>query len=128
MTEQNKDGAECGCAVLEGRSTWTGKWSFDFIAQCLQANGLVYILHLNFNDRCHFFSLPHFSYCVDSKRLNEFCILTRRTKIIYRLEILTYRPTFYLFSLSATLVPIFLTTKCKTNLILDKMDKINSLQ
>ncbi len=25
-----------------------------------------------------FFSLRHFSYCVDSKMLNEFCILTRR--------------------------------------------------
>ncbi len=67
MTEQNKDGAECGCAVLEGHSTWTGKWSFDFIAQCLQANGLVYILHINFNDRCHFFLCDTFPTVLTAK-------------------------------------------------------------
>ncbi len=101
MTEQNKDGkAKCGCAVLEGRSSWTGKWCLllrnprqasltrdillrdvklfsYFISQCLQANGFVHILLRNLNDRCRvFFSLQHFSYCVDSKMLNEFCILT----------------------------------------------------
>ncbi len=38
------------------RRTFDLDWiGFDFIAQCLQANGLVYILHINFNDRCHFF-------------------------------------------------------------------------
>ncbi len=31
-------------------------------------------------------------------------------------------------SLSATLIIIMLTTKCKTNLILDNTNKINSLQ
>ncbi len=34
VTEQNKDGkAKCGCAVLEGRSTWTGKWSETHVRQ-----------------------------------------------------------------------------------------------
>ncbi len=75
-----------------------------------------------------FFPLQHFSYRVDSKRLkhilyfdktnknNKYANLTFLDKLAYIL---------FLFFLSATLM---LTTKCKTNLILDKRNKINSLQ
>ncbi len=74
-----------------------------------------------------FFSATLFR--VDSKRLNKFSILTRRiqiTKMLF-LNFCTNWPTVLLFFLSATLI-ITLTTKCKTNLILDKTNKINSLQ
>ncbi len=57
MTEQNKDGAKCGCAVLEGRST-----RFSFVL-CLAYHFKRQTV-LNF-----FFSLRHFSYCVNSKML-----------------------------------------------------------
>ncbi len=84
---------------------------------------------MNFNDRCLFFPLQYFSYRVDSKRLkhilyfdktnqnNKYANFTFLDKLAYIL---------LLFFLSATL--IMLTTKCKTNLILDKTNKINSLQ
>ncbi len=74
-----------------------------------------------------FFSATLFR--VDSKRLNKFSILTRRIKITNML-FLHFCTNWYIiiiFFLSATLI-ITLTTKCKTNLILDKTDKINSLQ
>ncbi len=73
-----------------------------------------------------FFSATLFR--VDSKRLNKFSILTRRIKItnMLFLHVCTNWPTL-LFFLSATLI-ITLTTKCKTNLILEKTNKINGLQ
>ncbi len=75
-----------------------------------------------------FFSATLFR--VDSKRLNKFSILTRRIKITNMLFLnFLYKLAYIiiLFFLSATLI-ITLTTKCKTNLILDKTNKINSLQ
>ncbi len=72
-----------------------------------------------------FFPLPHFSYCVDCKGLNTFCILTRQYAIFTFLDKLAY--IIKKKNLSATLI-IMLTTKCKTNLILDKTNKINSLK
>ncbi len=74
-----------------------------------------------------FFSATLFR--VDSKRLNKFSILIRIkiTNMLF-LHFCTNWPTvLFFFSLSATLI-ITLTTKCKTNLILDKTNKINSLQ
>ncbi len=72
-----------------------------------------------------FFSATLFR--VDSKRLNKFSILTRRIKItnMLFLHVCTNWPTLLLFSLCDTYT---LTTKCKTNLILEKMNKINGLQ
>ncbi len=74
-----------------------------------------------------FFSAALFR--VDSKRLNKFSILTRRIKITNMLFYIFVQTglQYYNFFLSATLI-ITLTTKCKTNLILDKTNKINSLQ
>ncbi len=73
-----------------------------------------------------FFSATLFR--VDSKRLNKFSILTRRIKITSYYYIFVQTGLhYYDFFLSATLI-ITLTTKCKTNLILDKTNKINNLQ
>ncbi len=74
-----------------------------------------------------FFFLWHFSYCVDSKGLNEFCILTRQI-CHFKNFVQTIGLHYYYFFLSATLFPIVLTAKCKTNLILEKTNKINSQQ
>ncbi len=63
----------------------------------------VHILHINLNEDV-FFPLPHFSYCVDCKGLNTFCILTRGIKITNLfLRFWTNWPTLlkkiYMFSL-----------------------------
>ncbi len=72
-----------------------------------------------------FFSATLFH--VDRKKVKQISILTRRIKItnMLFLHFCTNWPTLLLFFLSATLIT--LTTKCKTNLILDKTNKINSL-
>ncbi len=103
VTEQNKDGAKCGCAVLEGRSIWTGKWSEthvgqvwlgtffsgmlnclfswkrDLILQCLNQRFCSYFAYKFKWQMSFIFSATLFR--VDSKRLNIFSILTRRIKI-----------------------------------------------
>ncbi len=73
VTEQNKDGAKRGCAVLEGRST---RLSFFFFVVCLSyhfkwqtASNVFIFLCCNFH-------------CVNSMMLNEFSILTRLIKYI----------------------------------------------
>ncbi len=83
--------------------------------------------HINLNDRCLFF-LSATLFRVDIKRLNKLCILTRRIKItnMQFLHFFTNLPTLLLFFFSLRHI-IMLTTKCKTNLILDKTNKINSL-
>ncbi len=89
----------------------------------------VHILHINLNEDV-FFPLPHFSYCVDCKRLNKCSILTSPIKITNMLFLRFWTNWPILLkksSLSATLI-IMLTTKCKTNFILDKTNKINSLK
>jgi len=144
VTEQNKDEAQCGCwkwsvycEETHLRQVWLGtffsgklnclvSWKRDLILQCLSQRFCSY-----FTYKCKwqmsFFSATLFR--VDSKRLNKFSILTRRIKItkMLFLHFCTNWPTVLLFFLSATLI-ITLTTKCKTNLILDKTNKINSLQ
>ncbi len=113
VIEQNKDGkAKCGCTVLEGRSTWTGKWSGVWLGTCFSGmlncsvkklfkcamsirQRFLHMLHINLKDRCRLFSLRHFSYCVDSKRLNGCSILTRRINITHFCT--NYRPTLLLF-------------------------------
>ncbi len=80
--------------------------------------------------RMSFLPLPHFNYCVDCKRFKQILYFDKTNKnnkyaIFTFLDKLAYiiKNTY----LSATLI-IMLTTKCKTNLILDKTNKINSLQ
>ncbi len=67
VTDQNKDGAKCGCDVLEGRST---RLSF-FLVLCLS---------YHFKWQNLFIFLCWTFHCVNSKMLNEFSILTRLIK------------------------------------------------
>ncbi len=62
---------------------------------------------------------------VDSKRLNKFSILTRRIKMTNMLFFIFVQTglQYYYFFLSATYY--YVDNKCKTNLILDKTNKIN---
>ncbi len=73
-----------------------------------------------------FFPLQYFSYRVDSKRLKHILYFDKTNKNKYANFTFLDKLAYILFFLSATL--IMLTTKCKTNLILDKTNKINSQQ
>ncbi len=138
VTEQNKDGEKGGpwrmfnsdCKMV--RNPRQASLTRDILLREVKLFGFM---KKRFNFATYtfkwqmsfFFSATLFR--VVTKRLNKFCVLTRRIKItnMLFLHFLQTGLHYYIyFFLCDTL--LCWQQKCKTNLILDKTNKINSLQ
>ncbi len=93
------------CEETQARQVWLETF-FSGKLNCLVSWKRDLILqHIHLNDRCLFFLCDTFP-CVDSKRLNKFCILTRRIKItnMQFLHFFTNLPILFFFFLCDTLL------------------------
>ncbi len=93
------------------------------------SNGFVHILHINLNDRWLFFSSVTLFLLCWQQKVKQILYFdktnTHNKYAIYTKNLQTDLHYYLLLFISARLF-IVLTTKCKTNLILDKTNKINS--